>query len=120
MGLGKDFEKGLGIMHQPVFAPDQDWLIWRKKIASWVDLIAKVASKGNDNFYKTVFCTFGRHLYDRGLRQAQQSLVDEAQEQGKIDYKQEDQVTAHLRFEIILSNLLLFQTSSIPHATTHA
>ena len=79
-------------MHPPVFEPDQDLLVWRKKVASWVDLIATAASKGSDNFYKTVFCTLGRHLYDRGLRQAQQSLVDEAQEQGKIDYKQEDQV----------------------------
>ena len=94
MGPGKDFEKGLGIMHTPVFEPDQDLLVWRKKVASWVDLIATAASKGNDNFYKTVFCTLGRHLYDRGLRQAQQSLVDEAQEQGKIDYRQEDQVKA--------------------------
>ena len=94
MGPGKDFEKGLGIMHPTVFEPDQDLLVWRKKVASWVDLIGTAASKGNDNFYKTFFCTLGRHLYDIGLRQAQQSLVDEAQEQGKIDYKQEDQVKA--------------------------
>ena len=55
MGTGKDFEKDLGIMHPPVFKPDQDLLVWRKGVASWIDLMATAASKGNDNFYNTVF-----------------------------------------------------------------
>ncbi len=68
--------------------------VWRKDIANWVDLIKVGAEKGEDKLYKTVFATLGRHLYSRGIPHDQKSIVDHAQEIGKVDYKQDDQVAA--------------------------
>ena len=44
--------------------------------------------------YNTVFATLANHLYDRGLPSEQQSIVDEAQLKGIIDYKQDNQIAA--------------------------
>jgi len=76
----------------PIYYPDQDNLIWRKNVSSWVELIAAGATKGEDKHYQTIYATLGRQLYDKGLPQAQKSIVDEAQLRGIINYKQEDQI----------------------------
>lgn len=49
-----------------------------KEIASWVDLIEIYAEKIEGKFYKTVFHSRGPQLYERYLRQAQQSLVGDS------------------------------------------
>jgi len=77
----------------PSFTPDGDLQEWRRKVVRWVDLIKTAAEKGDDRHYKTVWATLGRWLY-RGLPSAQQSIVDEAQVKGVINYKQDDQVAA--------------------------
>lgn len=59
-------------MNPAVFECDKDFLTWRKKIASWVDLISTAAKKGDDKLCKTILHTLGRQLY----------------------YKQDDQVKA--------------------------
>ena len=92
MDPGQDNGSSRGIADPPLFDPDQDLQVWRKRVAAWVDLISTAAEKGSDKLYKTIFATLARQLYDRGLRQAQKSIVEEAQERGDIDYKQEDQV----------------------------
>lgn len=81
-------------MDPPYFSPQADLQIWRKEVARWVDKIKASAEKGSDRLYKTVFATLGRHLYDTGLPSSQQSIVDEAQARGKIDYKQDDPIQA--------------------------
>ena len=48
----------------------------------------------SDKVYKTGLATLCRLLYDRGLPAAQQSMVDEAQSKGLLNYKQDDQVKA--------------------------
>ncbi len=77
-----------------MFSPDKDYYSWRKDVANWVDLIKVGAEEGEDKLYKTVYKTLGQHLYCRGLPQAQKSVIDHAQEVGRIDYKQPDQVAA--------------------------
>lgn len=67
MELGKHFEKGLGMMKFPLFELDQDLVSWRKNVASWVELIATAAEKGEDKFYETIFHALGGQLYDWGL-----------------------------------------------------
>ncbi len=94
MGPGTDKLTQRGIADPPMFSPNKDQYIWRKDIANWVDLIKVGAEEGEDKLYKTIFKTLGRQLYSRGLPQAQKSIVDHAQEIGKIDYKQSDQVAA--------------------------
>ena len=94
MGPGLEQGKGRGPTDPPRFSANKDLHVWRKQVANWVDLVATAAEKGSDKLYKTVFATLGRQLYDRGLPQAQMSIVDEAQQRGLIDYKQEDQVKA--------------------------
>lgn len=41
-----------------------------------------------------MFVTLANHLYDRGLSSEAKSLVEEAQRNGQINYKQEDQISA--------------------------
>lgn len=94
MGPGTDKLSQRGVADPPMFSPNNDLYIWRKDIANWVDLIKVGAEEGEDKLYKTVFKTLGRQLYSRGLPQAQKSIVDHAQEIGKIDYKQTNQVAA--------------------------
>ncbi len=83
-----------GIADPPMFIPNKDNYAWRKEIANWVDLIKVGAEQGEDKLNKTVFKTFGRQLYTRGLPRAQKIIVDHAQEIGNINYKQFNQVAA--------------------------
>ena len=57
-------------------------------------MISAGATRGEDKHYKTIYATLGRQLYDKGLPQAQKSIVDEEQVRGIINYKQENQVKA--------------------------
>jgi len=92
MGPATNVTKGLSPTDPPVFDPASDLQEWRRDVARWVDTIAAAAEKGSDRLYKTVFATLANHLYDRGLPNAQKSIVDEAQAKGDIDYKQDDQI----------------------------
>ncbi len=94
MGPGPDKLTQRGIADPPMFSPNKDQYIWRKNIANWVDLIKVGAEEGEEKLYKTVFKTLGRQLSPAGCRKRQKSIVDHAQEIGKIDYKQSDQVAA--------------------------
>ena len=67
---------------------------WRRDVAHWVDTISTAAEKGKDRLYKTSFATLANHLYDSGLSSAQKSIIDEVQQKGIINDKQEDQVAA--------------------------
>lgn len=82
------------MIYRPMFEPDQDLLVWRKKVTSWVDLISTALEDGQENLYKSVFATLTRKIFDRGLRQNQKSIMDEAREDGTINYRQEDQIKA--------------------------
>lgn len=86
MSLGKDFGKAHGIMDKPIFEPDADLLAWKKKVASTVGLNSSAADEGHEKLYKTVSATIARQLYDKVLRQNQKSVMDEAQENGTIEY----------------------------------
>lgn len=77
----------------PVFHPDQDHLEWRKSVSAWVDLIKASAEGGEEKLYKTLFATLGRRLFE-SLPFAQKSIIEEAQVNGKIDYKQSDSIKA--------------------------
>lgn len=59
-----------------------------------VDKIVQAAQKGNKPKYQTVFVTLDNHLYDRGLPIEARFLIDEAQRNDHINYKQEDQLSA--------------------------
>ena len=53
-----------------IYYSDQDHLIWRMNVSSWVELIAAGATKGEDKHYKTIYALLGRQLYDKDLPQA--------------------------------------------------
>ena len=93
MGPGMEKEKSRGA-DPPMFCPEKDLYAWRKNVSLWVDLVCISAEKGEDKFYKTMKATLALQLYTNGLPQAQKSIVDQAQEKGLIDYKQENQVKA--------------------------
>ena len=57
-------------------------------------MVQTAAEKETDRTYKTIWATLGRWFYDRALPSAQQSIVDEAQAKGVIDYKQDNQIAA--------------------------
>lgn len=88
MSSGKDFEKSLGMVNLLVLELDQDLLSCREKVSNWVTLIETEEEKGDDKFCKTELHRIGRQIYDRGLHKAQQSLLNEAKEHGKIYYEQ--------------------------------
>ena len=94
MGPVANASKGLSPTDPPPYDPTGDHQEWRRNIARWVDTIAQAAEKGEDRMYKTVFATLANHLYDRGLPSESKSFVDEAQANGQINYKQDDQVAA--------------------------
>ena len=94
MRHGANASKGISPTDPPVFDPSQDHQEWRRNIARWVDTISSAAEKGSDRMYKTVFATLANQLYDRGLPSAQKSIVDEAQANGSINYKQSNQIEA--------------------------
>ena len=77
-----------------LFSASGDPQEWRREVARWVDFITTAADKGQAKAYPTVKATLARHLYERGLPRAQKSVVDEAQAQRKLDYRQDDQVKA--------------------------
>lgn len=94
MGLGNDSDKTHGIMDPPIFQPDLDLIVWRKKVTNWVNLISTAPEKRQNKLYKTVFATLGPQFYYRGLHQNQKNIFDKAQEDGNIHYRQDDQVKA--------------------------
>ena len=78
----------------PMFSPDKDFYQYRRQVANWLDMVVTSSKVPYDKIYKTVLATLGRLLYDRGLPAAQQSMVDEAQSKGLLNFKQDDQVKA--------------------------
>ena len=93
MGPGSSSEKERGT-DPPLYSPEKDSYIWRKNVAQWVDLIVSAADQGQDKHYQTVFITLARQLFRKGLPEAQQNIVEEAQEKNLINYKQPNQVLA--------------------------
>lgn len=67
---------------------------WREKVASWVNLITTAPEEKEYKLYKPVFHTLYRQLYDRGIFQAQRSIVDKAQDKGYIGNKQDKKIAA--------------------------
>lgn len=78
----------------PVYVSSGDQQEWRRNIAHWVDTIVQAAQKGNAPNYQTAFVTLANHLYERKLSSESKTLVDEAQRNGKINYKQYNKLVA--------------------------
>ena len=76
----------------PMFSPNKDFYQYRRQVANWLDMALTSSKVPSDMVYKTVLATLVRLLYDRGLPAAQQSIIDEAQSRGLLNYKQDDQV----------------------------
>jgi hypothetical protein len=77
----------------PTLMPGQDLYIWRKAVAEWVDLVCTAAAHAHDRHFKTVNTTLERKLC-RAQPVSQRRIVDEAQERGAINFRQENQLTA--------------------------
>ena len=78
----------------PMFSADKDFYQYRRQVANWLDMVVTSSKVPSDKVYKTVLATLGHLLYDRGLPAPLQSMVDEAQSKGLLNYKQDDQVKA--------------------------
>lgn len=76
------------IIDPPYFSPGGDLLEWRKKVGRWLNLLKTAHDSGNDRSFHTMFKILVQTLYTRGLPLEQQSIVDEAQSKGIIDYMQ--------------------------------
>ena len=85
---------GLSATEISKFNAEQDNLVWRKNVLSWIELISARATLGEDKNYKPIFATLGNQLYEKGLPQAQKNIVDEAQIRRMIDFKQDNQIIA--------------------------
>jgi hypothetical protein len=77
----------------PALDPSTDSYIWAKAVREWSELIAKGAASGGNRVYTGQLATMARQLY-RALPQPQQQVLDNAQAQGRVNYKQDDQVAA--------------------------
>ena len=77
-----------------MFSPDKDFYQYRRQVDNWLDMVVTSSKVPSNKIYKTVLANLGRLLYDRGLPAAQQSMVYEAQSNGLLNYKQDDQVKA--------------------------
>lgn len=87
---GKALAPSRDFLDPPMFRPDLDVQEWRKSIGKWVDLLKAAHDTGEDGRLKTIFRILGQTLYQRGLPPEQQSIVDEAQAKGVIDFHQTD------------------------------
>jgi TRAP-type C4-dicarboxylate transport system substrate-binding protein len=77
----------------PTFNPSTDAYSWVKAVTEWSELIVQGATSGINRAYTGQLNTMSRQLY-RALPQPHQQILDNAQAEGQIDYKQENQVRA--------------------------
>jgi hypothetical protein len=77
----------------PTLDPSTDTYIWVKAVRERSELIVQGAASGGNRAYTGQLATMARQLY-RVLPQPQQQVLDNAQDQGQVNYKQDDQVAA--------------------------
>ena len=78
----------------PMFPLDNDFYQYRRQVANWLDMVVTSSKVPSDKVYRTVLADLGLLLYNRGLSASQQSIGNEAQSKGLLNYKQDDQFKA--------------------------
>lgn len=81
-----------------MFAHEGDLQDWRCRVGRWVDIVKAAHDSGSYPYFKTVCMILGRTQYERGLSAYQQAIVEEAQVQGIIEYKQVENQVAAVRY----------------------
>ena len=74
--------------------PNDNLQEYCRNLSRWVDTVFVAAEQGSDPMYQTFFTTLAKQLYSRGLSAEQKSVVNEAQTEAQINYKQDDQFRA--------------------------
>jgi hypothetical protein len=85
-----------GQLHEldaPTLDPSTDTYIRVKAVSERSELIVQGAASGRNRTYTGQLATMARQLY-RALPPPQQQVLDNAQAQGQVNYKQDDQVAA--------------------------
>jgi hypothetical protein len=77
----------------PTLDPSTDTYIWVKAVREWSELIVQGAASGGNRAYTDQLATMALQLF-MALPQPQQQVLDNAQAQGQVNYKQDDQVAA--------------------------
>ena len=97
MGPGERSSSSRILSDPPGFSADCDLQEWRRRVGRWVDIVKTAQDNGTDRHVQTIYNIFGRALFERALPPDQQTMVDEAQAKGTIDYLQTSDPVATVR-----------------------